>query len=176
MPTGDWKKLNAVPLEQRLWNSVDKSGGPNSCWPWLKSRKADGYGKIRSGSRSDGNRRTLATHRLAFELASGEKLSDAVKVRHTCDNPPCCNPAHLIKGSQRENCLDMVARKRHWSIVKPQSASHGVTHYQAKLDDQKVLDILSSTESNAFLAAKYAVSRAAVRNVRSRITWKHVVE
>jgi hypothetical protein len=33
-------------------------------------------------------------------------------VRHTCDNPACINPAHLVKGSQKENVSDMLQRQR----------------------------------------------------------------
>ena len=33
-------------------------------------------------------------------------------VRHECDNPPCCNPRHLLDGTAEDNSADMKARGR----------------------------------------------------------------
>jgi hypothetical protein len=54
-------------------------------------------------------------HRVAYALANDldpETLGGVV--RHTCDNPPCCNPAHLVLGTARENVEDARARRRAW--------------------------------------------------------------
>jgi hypothetical protein len=37
-----------------------------------------------------------------------------VSVLHLCDNPPCCNPAHLHLGDQKINADERHARGRAW--------------------------------------------------------------
>lgn len=38
--------------------------------------------------------------------------------RHTCDNPPCCNPLHIIDGDTRANALDASDRGRQANRLK----------------------------------------------------------
>lgn len=50
--------------------------------------------------------------RFIFEQTWGVKLQPGQVVRHTCDNPPCVNPMHLMVGTQKDNARDMVERGR----------------------------------------------------------------
>ncbi len=106
-------------LAARFWAKVDKSGpvpahcpelGP--CWIWTAGASSDGYGRIRITSHGDS--RCCAAHRVALAL-SGTNPPDDLQVRHRCDNPPCCNPAHLLLGTQFDNMHDMMERGRHWA-------------------------------------------------------------
>lgn len=102
-------------VEERFLQKVDKSAGPDGCWPWLGTRKKEGYG----GFSFYGKRRP-ATH-ISFYLMHGRFPASDV-LRHKCDNPPCVNPAHLIEGTYADNSRDMVERGR-WRLPKKPVAS-----------------------------------------------------
>ena len=74
------------------------------------ARDKDGYGR---GEINVGGRRySVKAHRLAFSQAWGIQPRPDQVVRHTCDNPPCINPLHLMLGSQAENLQDMHSKGR----------------------------------------------------------------
>jgi hypothetical protein len=85
-----------------FWRRVDV-GDPDACWPWSGGRDSMGYA---STSLND---HTIRAHRLAYLIAY-EDLPPLL--RHTCDNPMCCNPEHVIEGTQADNIADKVARNR----------------------------------------------------------------
>lgn len=106
---------------ERFRAQVDYSGGPDACWPWTGHRDAAGYGKFQVGNRS------RLTHRCAIALALGEVPRGKI-VMHTCDNPSCCNPAHLRVGTQGDNMMDKVRKGRHVygeSLIRPACWRHG---------------------------------------------------
>lgn len=70
------------------------------CHEWTGAIGADGYGRIKL--RVDGRPATLATHRVAYELANGP-IPDGLHIDHLCRNRPCCNPAHLEAVTQAVN-------------------------------------------------------------------------
>ena len=82
-----------------------------SCWEWCGRLDRDGYGLV--GSRKFKGQRA---HRVAFILSSGPIQPHAPGsrsvIRHSCDNPPCCNPAHLSLGSDADNVRDKLSRGR----------------------------------------------------------------
>lgn len=59
--------------------------------------------------RVDGVKKSTSLHRKVYYELTGE-LPDVV--RHTCDNPRCINPNHLIAGTQVDNMRDMHERGR----------------------------------------------------------------
>ena len=75
--------------EERFWGNVDRTTTPEGCWLWSAGRDKGGYGQIRV------NGRAHYTHRIAWILIHGPIPVSFLVVMHTCDNRPCCNPAHL---------------------------------------------------------------------------------
>lgn len=96
-----------TPPEVRFWAKVDKAG-PDECWLWTASTNK-GYGQLAIKP----SPQPVMAHRFSYELANGP-IPDGLAVCHTCDNPPCVNPAHLFLGTKGDNNRDMVAKGRHW--------------------------------------------------------------
>ena len=94
----------------RFWGKVDKSAGHgsgNDCWIWTGEITHKGYGRARLA-----DRKAKAAHRMSWELSTGLPWPEGKISRHTCDNPPCVNPAHIIPGTIAENNADMWERSR----------------------------------------------------------------
>lgn len=109
------------------WSKVERRE-PDECWPWKAGRDKDGYGKFTVGLGGKRQRHTRA-HRFGYELLVGSVPADLV-VRHTCDNPPCCNPAHWRLGTPRDNNDDKVSRGRHAKVWGRPLSNARRTHCQ----------------------------------------------
>lgn len=99
----------------RFWTKVDCSAGSDECWPWIGPRRGE-YGRFHLHGR------TYTAHRWLLGELRGVPLSrervgeeDAC---HRCDNPPCCNPAHLYVGTRKQNIGDAVERSRLWMLQR----------------------------------------------------------
>lgn len=88
------------------------------CWVWMGSRNSAGYGaltrRFKRGPRKGKVGRFLV-HRVAVVELGGRKLTTRSVVMHLCNNPLCCNPAHLKGGTQRQNMRQCVADGRHFT-------------------------------------------------------------
>jgi len=76
------------------------------CQTWTGARQSGGYGALRI------NGRNVRAHRIAWVLAHRAPVPEGMVIRHRCDNPPCCNPEHLVLGTRRDNVRDMIERGR----------------------------------------------------------------
>lgn len=80
-------------------------------------------------------------------------------VRHTCDNPGCCNPDHLLLGTHADNVSDKYERGR---------ANHAVGQRVAasKLSDDEWDNLLSRYDGSwgilAALAREYGITPQAI--------------
>lgn len=81
---------------------------PNGCWEFTGTKTQAGYGMIWFDGRS------RLAHRLAYIAINGPTNKD---ILHSCDYPPCINPAHLFEGDDAINMLDMAAKGRFTKIT-----------------------------------------------------------
>ncbi len=87
-------KSRAVDACERFWSKVDKSGGPDACWPWMAHVSQGGYGRFRINGES------VTASRLAYEWTFGDR---PLQVDHRCRNRRCCNPNHLRSATPKQN-------------------------------------------------------------------------
>jgi hypothetical protein len=148
-------------LPDYFWEKIDK-GSPDQCWLWQGFVSARGYGTFSL------NGKPYRVHRLVLRICSGEDHPH-LSACHTCDNPTCCNPAHLYWGNHFDNMRDKIARGRANSLK-------GVRNPNAKLDPDRVrqIRVLAETVSTTELAKQFAVDRKAIWQVVNRVTWKEV--
>lgn len=88
-------KTHLRPLEDRLWEKVDKTG---ECWIWRGGTNGR-YGHLSAGRRGEGH---VYVHRLAYELLVGP-IPEGLTIDHQCRNHRCVNPEHLEPVPLREN-------------------------------------------------------------------------
>jgi hypothetical protein len=125
----------------RFWAKTNKNA-PNGCWEWTGSKSPWGYPNFRD----DG---VIGGHIWAYKHFKGPVPKGHV-VMHTCDNPGCVNPDHLLLGTLTQNSQDMLHKGRSgnaklkptqvrniadrlrskapkWSLYKPIADEFGVT-------------------------------------------------
>ena len=110
----------------------------------------------------------LLANRAAYELFV-QPIPTDLKVLHTCDNPPCINPAHLFIGTTADNAADKVTKGRQL---------RGESIPWARLTEPIVKELRNRYASGSVtfdeLANEYGFSFNAVRCAVRRLTWKHV--
>lgn len=157
------QNLKRLTPAERFAQKLDQCG-PDECWPWTATKNRFGHGQF-FVSRERG---TIPAHVFALELATGERCPDGLEGCHRCDNPPCCNPAHIYYGTRQQNVDDMHARGR---------AVIGSRAPQSKLTDTAVLEIrtrFAAGEYQTTLAAEFGISDSQASHIVNGQAWKHV--
>lgn len=88
MTTGKATRWARLPF----WDRVDRSAGPDECWPWVGAIQSAGYGFITG----------KLAHRSAYELTVGP-IPSGLTIDHLCCNRRCCNPSHMEVVTREEN-------------------------------------------------------------------------
>lgn len=137
----------------------------NGCWEFTGARNYGGYGQIR-----DESGRQRPAHRIAYDLVVDD-IPEGMLVLHSCDNPPCINPAHLFLGTGQDNMDDMWMKERANPAIGLQLPQTKLTPDEVK---QIKLLLLEDTMEGNELAYKFGVSPQTICDIKAGRTWKHV--
>lgn len=154
-------------LEDRYWSKVEQRGD-DECWPWTGTTRR-GYGTIWVGYDADGKPIMREAHRIGWTYANPEPPGDS-EVRHTCDNPPCQNPAHWELGTHLDNMQDMQVRDRAGRV-------RGSKHGKSKLTEQAVRQIralYAVGHTQTSIAKVFGVTSANISEIVRGRTWQHI--
>jgi HNH endonuclease len=148
--------LDPVANAERFWRRVEKGEG---CWPWRGAVDKHGYGWCRAFGRS------AFAHRVAWRLIRGAWPMGVL--RHTCDNPICVNPSHLIDGTQRDNMRDMAIRGR---------ACRGEKRSKIFRDEDihEIRRLVGAGVTLTSIAKRYGVDASCIRKIARRTRWAHI--
>lgn len=142
---------------------------PSECWPWTGwCHPRSGYGVL-----SKKDRKGLRAHRVAYYLATGiDPKAEGQDVLHHCDNPICCNPAHLFIGTHLDNMRDRRSKGR-------AASTQGILNGRAKLTAEDVIAIRAAYKPNTRnnvrdLAITFGLSRRSVYEIGRRLKWAHL--
>jgi len=94
------KLSEPTPTGCRLWTGVTNNIG----YGFIGFRRIDPI----TGEPQKGDAGMMTTHRLAFMIANGRGPQQP-NINHTCHNKLCCEPTHLVEGTQLEKMKAMRA-------------------------------------------------------------------
>lgn len=162
-PRGKRRPNNLTPEQSAIWLLRNSTHTNDGCLesPLVSNKR--GYTQIRIGPVK------IAAHRFIYEAVHGP-IPDGLLVRHTCDNPACIHPQHLITGTHQDNMQDAVDRRR---------TTFGERSGRSKLSEQKVHEIkqrLNSGEKPKPIAEDYPVTSANISHINTGRCWRHLNE
>lgn len=150
--------------EERFWSKVNRSSA-GGCWEWKGRLSLSGYGQF--AGYKDGNKATLAAHRVSYELSYG-LIPEGFHVCHKCDNRKCVNPQHLFLGTPKDNQEDMTSKER---------GRIGTRNGRAVLSDEdipKIRQLLKEGHSQMSIASQFGVNQHTISCIKRRVRWAHV--
>lgn len=145
-------KRQTKPAPYRFRDMLKKKRG-SDCIEFKTVDLSTGYGKFRVDDK------IWRAHRYAYFLHHGQVPP---LLRHTCNNPMCCNVLHLKPGTNQQNSEDMVAAGRQGKLLKPEQVKLIVKMH------------LKRGHTITKLAERYSVGVSTISNIITGKTWSKV--
>lgn len=147
-----------------VFKSIDmRNGDITQCWPWKAALRKGRLSELRPVFKCQGEE--WYAYRLVWVLYNGRMLEEKEYIRHTCDNSTCCNPHHLLVGTQKDNVRDTMIRERHGHKI---------------IDVKKCMELFELGCTSEYIA-KYmkdkrgvSMDASSIRSIKRRETYKHI--
>jgi len=139
------------------------------CWVWNRGVNHKGYGRYHFTD-DHGAVRHGSAHRLALELALGRPIRVGLNALHRCDNPPCCNGAHLFEGTQADNLRDCREKGR---ARTPVGEANGLAKLTAS-DVHEIRAALARGATQTSLAGRFGIAQSQISRINTGKMWRSV--
>ena len=103
-----------------------------------------------------------------YEKYNNIEIPEGLIIRHTCDNPACISPKHLLIGTRIDNVKDRDERNR---------TAKGNNHFRSKLNEKQVKEIRIKLEQKILvvqIAKEYNINKNTVYSIKYNKNWKHI--
>lgn len=103
---------------------------------------------------------------IALKKYKINKIPPRRVVMHTCDNPSCVNPDHLLIGTMKDNSQDSVKKNR-----SARGERSGLTSLR---ETDAIAICLINTLTLKELSKMFNVTVDVIKQIKSKTTWKHL--
>lgn len=141
-----------------------KKDDVTGCVNWIASKTPTGYGTITFELKS------YYAHRASFEAVNGKYSASSLLVRHSCDNPRCINPDHLLLGTHKDNSRDAVERGRVARNLGEKSGAAKLTNKVVRAMRGMAIEGMPVCE----IQRKFNFSWGTIYNAIIGVSWGHL--
>lgn len=112
-------------------------------------------------------------HRAIYCISKGICWGDIIGmiIRHTCDNPRCINPDHLLIGTLKDNSNDRRVRGRAPNQKGELAGNHILKEFQV-LEIRRIYSEKKLYQKD--IAKSYGVSKQLISAIITRERWSHI--
>ena len=119
-PRTELTRIGDLLIDQAVYDSRQQTM-PSGCVEYTGAKHRQGYGFIGAWRVDTDQKIMTTTHRVAARIKWDREIQSQEMVIHTCSNPACVNPDHLILGDRYRVHEIMRLNNRHVRTPKTQS-------------------------------------------------------